>query len=37
MKRLYIPAVLAAVLLALAAWHIRQMLTLARAVDGICL
>ena len=37
MKRLNIPAVLAAVLLALAAWHIRQMLTLARTVDGICL
>ena len=30
-------ALLAAVLLALAAGHIRQMLTLARAVDGICL
>ena len=28
-------AALAAVLLALAAWHIRQMLTLARVVDGI--
>ena len=28
-------AMLAAVLLALAAWHIRQMLTLARVVDGI--
>lgn len=28
-------ALLAAVLLALAAWHIRQMLTLARAVDSI--
>ena len=26
MKRLYIPAVLAAALLALAAWHIRQMM-----------
>ena len=37
MKRMYIPAVLAAVLLALAAWHIRRMLTLAHAVDGICL
>ena len=37
MKRLYIPAVLAAVLLILAAWHIRQMLILARVVDGICL
>ena len=35
MKRLYITAVLAAALLALAAWHIRQMLTLARAVDSI--
>ena len=35
MKRLYIPAVLAAVLLALAAWHIRQMCALARAVDSI--
>ena len=35
MKRLYIPAVLAAALLALAAWHIRQMLTLARAVASI--
>lgn len=35
MKRLYIPAVLTAALLALAAWHIRQMLTLARAVDSI--
>lgn len=35
MKRLYIPAVLAAVLLALAAWHIRRMLSLVRAVDGI--
>ena len=28
-------ALLAAVLLALAAWYIRQMLTLARAVDSI--
>ena len=37
MKRLNILAVLAAVLLALAAWHIRQMLTLARVVDSICL
>ena len=37
MKRLYIPAVLATVLLALAAWHTWRMLTLARAVDGICL
>ena len=37
MKRLNIPAVLAAALLALAAWHIRRMLTLARTVDGICL
>ena len=35
MKRLYIPAVLAAVLLALAAWHTRRMLTLARVVDSI--
>ena len=30
-------ALLAAVLLALAAWYIRQMCALARAVDGICL
>ena len=30
-------ALLAAVLMALAAWHSGQMLTLARAVDGICL
>lgn len=35
MKRLYIPAVLAAVLLALAAWHVRQMCALARVVDSI--
>ena len=35
MKRLYIPAVLAAVLLALAAWHIRQMCALAHVVDSI--
>ena len=35
MKHLYIPAVLSAVLLALAAWHIRQMLTLACVVDSI--
>ena len=37
MKRLYIPAVLAAVLLALAAWHTWRMLPLARTVDSICL
>lgn len=35
MKRLYIPAVLAAVLLVLAAWHTWRMLTLVHAVDGI--
>ena len=35
MKRLNIPAVLAAVLLALAAWHIRQMCALAHVVDSI--
>ena len=35
MKRLNIPAVLAAVLLALAAWYIRQMCALAHVVDSI--
>lgn len=35
MKRLNIPAVLAAVLLILAAWHTWRMLTLARVVDSI--
>ena len=29
-------ALLAAVLLALAAWHVRQMHAVARAVDRIC-
>lgn len=35
MKRLNIPAVLAAVLLALAAWYVRQMCALAHAVARI--
>lgn len=30
-------AILAAVLLALAAWHVRQMHAVVRAVDRICL
>lgn len=29
-------ALLAAVLLALASWHVRQMCALARVVDSIC-